>query len=282
MRSGEEIQRALRAFSATWQGFRGGERAEAQTFLNDLLACYGTDRRAVGVQFELFTALGAGFMDMLWPELCLVEMKAPSVPVASAQGQVERYWRATSNHAAGQRAALNKARFVVMARHGKRAMFTWSPREVLASDATKVFAVDNDYCMGLLMSKTHESWSWHQSGTFKADLRYTTTSTFMTLAWPYPVTLLQRERVASASQSLLARRGEICVVEQIGLTTLYNAVQEGAWADLKALHLELDRAVAACYGWPARVAQDDDEIVRRLTDLNRQIVSGEREYAPFG
>lgn len=85
----------------------------------------------------------------------------------------------------------------------------------------------------------------------------------------------------SGSRRLLARRTEICTTENIGLTKLYNAVDEGAWADLKALHRELDVAVADCYGWPASVAQDDREIVRRLTELNREITEGRREYAPF-
>jgi hypothetical protein len=40
-------------------------------------------------------------------------------------------------------------------------------------------------------------------------------------------------------------------------------------------------AVAACYGWPAAVAQDDAELVRRLTELNREIAEGSRPYAPF-
>jgi hypothetical protein len=47
------------------------------------------------------------------------------------------------------------------------------------------------------------------------------------------------------------------------------------------LHRELDEAVAACYGWPKAIAQDDKELVPRLTEFNRQIVEGEREYHPF-
>ena len=31
-------------------------------------------------------------------------------------------------------------------------------------------------------------------------------------------------------------------------TKLYNAMDEGAYVDLKALHRELDEAVADCYG----------------------------------
>lgn len=80
---------------------------------------------------------------------------------------------------------------------------------------------------------------------------------------------------------MLARRSEICRTENIGLTALYNAMDEGAYSDLKALHKTLDEAVADCYGWPKSIAQDDAEIVTRLTELNRQITQGERMYTPF-
>jgi hypothetical protein len=144
-----------------------------------------------------------------------------------------------------------------------------------------VFVFDDDYSMGMLSSSVHSAWAWARSSTLKADLNYTPSTAFETFPWPDPVTEEQRERVAEASRRLIARRQEICVAEGLGLTRLYNLVDEGAYADLKALHRELDEAVAACYGWPRSVAQDDDEIVRRLLKLNQEIVSGDRPYAPF-
>ncbi len=50
--SGEEIRRNLAEFAARWGGYQGTEKAEAQIFLTQLLACYGTDRQAVGARFE--------------------------------------------------------------------------------------------------------------------------------------------------------------------------------------------------------------------------------------
>jgi hypothetical protein len=44
----DEIRRRLGEFAARWGGYHGSERAEAQTFLNELLACYGVDRQAAG------------------------------------------------------------------------------------------------------------------------------------------------------------------------------------------------------------------------------------------
>jgi hypothetical protein len=104
----------------------------------------------------------------------------------------------------------------------------------------------------------------------------------MTFPWPYPVTERQRELVGEASRKVIARRQEICAENNLGLTKLYNLVDEGAYADLKALHRELDEAVTAAYGWPKAIAQDPAEIVRRLLQLNQEIAVGERPYAPFG
>jgi hypothetical protein len=80
---------------------------------------------------------------------------------------------------------------------------------------------------------------------------------------------------------LIVRQQEICEENSFGLTTLYNRLDEGAYTDLKALHGELDEAVAAAYGWPKAVTQDGDEVVQRLLILNREIAVGAREYDPF-
>ena len=86
-------------------------------------------------------------------------------------------------------------------------------------------------------------------------------------------------RIADVSRRLYARRSEICLERQIGLTKLYNQMDDGAWRDL---HAELDEAVAAAYGWPRAAAHDTHETNRRLLELNRQIAVGECDYHPFG
>jgi len=118
--SGEEIQQALREFVATWVGYTGTEKSEAQTFLNQLFACYGGDRRALGAKFEDFRT-SAGFMDLHWPGRCIVEMKAPSRELSVAQRQVERYWRESSDLEAG----IKAARYVVICNF--RQFEIWEP-----------------------------------------------------------------------------------------------------------------------------------------------------------
>ncbi len=164
---------------------------------------------------------------------------------------------------------------------GKRILFCWCDPWTCPSNAMNVFAFSDDFSMGILCSSSHLIWARAQSSTMRTDIRYTPTSAFETFPFPCPVTDVQREAVAEASRTLVARRSEICLDRQIGLTKLYNQMDEGAWADLRALHRRLDEAVAAAYGWPASIAQDADETNRRLLELNRAIAAGERPYAPF-
>ncbi len=91
--TGEEIKRNLVEFARKWSLYEGIKRAEAQTFLNELFAAYGQDRYEVGAHFEEPQA--GRFLDLLWPRVCLVEMKRPSeaTNLAKHRTQALDYWR---------------------------------------------------------------------------------------------------------------------------------------------------------------------------------------------
>lgn len=199
----------------------------------------------------------------------------------SRKARREKWWL-FGEQAIGMRSALmGLPRYIGAGRVGKRLLLTWCEPWTCPSDLIYVFAFDDDYSMGVLSSFTHSAFARSQSSTLEDRLRYTPTSAFLPFPWPYPVADEQRERVAEASRRMIARRQEICAEQQFGLTKLYNLVDDGAYTDLKKLHRELDEAVAACYGWPKTVAQDKDEIARRLLILNAEIVEGKRVYDPF-
>jgi hypothetical protein len=76
----------------------------------------------------------------------------------------------------------------------------------------------------------------------------------------------------------VSRRQEICASEGIGLTTLYNQCDDGAWADLMDLHRELDLAVLGAYGWDDLQPGQQVEINHRLFALNAEIIGGRVAY----
>lgn len=91
--SAESIRQNLVAFGEKWSLYQGSERAEAQTFLNELFACYGQNRQAVGARFE--EAQQGKFLDLIWPGVCLVEMKRPSEAgrLQAHRRQALDYWQ---------------------------------------------------------------------------------------------------------------------------------------------------------------------------------------------
>ncbi|MEO7348922.1 MAG: type IIL restriction-modification enzyme MmeI, partial [Terrimesophilobacter sp.] len=193
----------------------------------------------------------------------------------------DRWWLFAEPRTAMRKKLTDNTVYAAAARHSKRFAIVWVDSTTLASDATNAFAFDDDYSMGILLSRAHDAWAWARSSTLETRLRYTPTTVFETFPWPDPVTPAQREVVAAASVALYERRSALCLEHNIGLTALYNLMDDGGFADLAALHRVLDEAVAAAYGWPKSVAQNPEELVKRLTDLNRQITEGTRTYSPF-
>lgn len=178
-------------------------------------------------------------------------------------------------------AVAGLGRYITSTLTGKRLLFTWADPAWCPSNLVGVFAFDDDYAMGVLCSRAHTAWVWSWSSTLETRLRYTPSTAFETFAWPPNPTPKQRDAAAAAARALLARRSEIVTERQIGLTTLYNQVEDGAWTDLQVLHRTLDHAVTDCYGWPRDTAQDDPGLVSRLGLLNAQITAGDTDYQPF-
>jgi hypothetical protein len=192
----------------------------------------------------------------------------------------EHWWLLGRPVLAMRRALLPLSRYIAGIAQGKRILFAWQEPSTCPSNLTNVFAFGDDYAMGVLSSTTHGEWARTQSSTLEDRIRYTPTSAFETFPWPDPAPN-QRQQIGSLSRAIIERRQAVCVERGIGLTALYNEVDDGAYADLREVHGQLDRAVAAAYGWPASVASDPDESNRRLLDLNRRVAAGEVAYSPF-
>jgi len=188
------------------------------------------------------------------------------------------YWWQFERPRIGMQAALGGlTRFIAANAQGKRIHFTWQAASTCPSNLTNVFAFDDDYSMGALLTSMHQEWARAQSSTLEDRFRYTPTSAFETFPWPQP-TDEQREGIADAGRQLLARRSAICLEREIGLTKLYNEVDDGAYRDLADLHRMLDEAAAEAYGWPKSAAHDSAESNRRLLELNLSIAAGQTPY----
>lgn len=171
-------------------------------------------------------------------------------------------------------------RFIAGSATGKRILFVWCELDWRPSNSTNVIALDSDFAMGVLTSRIHTDWAAKKSSTLEDRIRYTPTSAFDTFPWPQ-ASSDQRERIGHLVVELLALRSTLCREHGIGLTPLYNAVDEGAFSALRDAHAALDLAVIAAYGWSSALLDDIKARNHALFDLNTAIVAGHVRYEPF-
>jgi len=165
-------------------------------------------------------------------------------------------------------ALAKRERFIASPASGRQHLFDWLPVETLPAYSLVVIARDDDYCFGVLHSKIHERWTRR----FQAQAPE---ARFDTFPFPWaPATPLgkltraqeeQRAAIAGAARTLDATRRQWLgdrSNRRHTLTALYNA--QPTW--LRQTHAALDETVAAAYGWPGDLP--DDDILARLFALN--------------
>jgi hypothetical protein len=196
--------------------------------------------------------------------------------------QMKRWWQFWNTRSALREHLASMERFACASRHGKRFVAAWARTEWDPSDACVAFVIDDDFGFGILNSKFHQQWATEHSSTIGDLLRYTPTSAFETFPFPSRTRSDLADAVCDAARTIHALRRHWCGQQRVGLTAVYNLMDEGGVTDLKAAHDELDRAVAAAYGWDPSILSDESAILDALYDLNARIASGDIPYDPFG
>ena len=199
------------------------------------------------------------------------------------------------------RAIGSLARYIATVRHSKHRAFVWVDRRICPDSALVAIARDDDTTFGILHSRFHEAWSLRRGTSLEDRPRYTPTTSFESFPFPEGLTpnipaseyahQPQAIAIAEAARRLVelrdrwlnppewvewvdepvpgfpkraVARNEAAEKElrKRTLTNLYNARPQ--WLD--DAHKALDAAVAAAYGWPPHIAQE--EALRRLLALN--------------
>lgn len=191
------------------------------------------------------------------------------------RGSYRRNWWRFAEPIREMRSSLDGLRrYIAAPAQGKRIVFVWADAWTCPSNLTTVFALDDDFSMGVLTSGGHTAWLRAQSSTLENRTRYTTSSVFTTFPWPDRNEAAPS--VAAAARELTRRRDELCMEHSIGLTDFYNLVEDGAFADVARLHRQLDDAVCDAYGWPRGLIADDWNA--RLLELNKRITASDVQY----
>ncbi|MEH0557309.1 Eco57I restriction-modification methylase domain-containing protein [Streptomyces sp. B21-101] len=164
---------------------------------------------------------------------------------------------------------------LALSRHSSAVLPVRVENDMVFSDATVVFALEDFASLAFLSSSTHTIWAVRYGSTIRRDVRYTPSDVFLTLPRPNSTPEMERlgERLDSERRELMLDRGW-------GLTTTYNHVHDPADRDpkvqvLRELHAEIDAAVLAAYGW----SDLDLEIGHHLTKIGtRWTVSKEARF----
>ncbi|HAF81924.1 MAG TPA: class I SAM-dependent DNA methyltransferase [Brevundimonas sp.] len=217
----------------------------------------------------------------------------------------ELWWRYQEPQQKLRSSIAKLDRYIGSPRVAKYRLFRWLHSSVVPDSAIVGIARDDDTTFGILHSRFHELWSLRM-GTWLGvgnDPRYTPSTTFETFPFPKGLTpnipaadYAEDPRavaIAEAARDLNAKREawlnpvdlvriepEVVpgypdrilpvsddaakVLKTRTLTNLYN--QRPEWLDMA--HRRLDAAVAAAYGWPADLT--DDQVLEHLFALNQE------------
>ena len=120
------------------------------------------------------------------------------------------------------------------------------------SDAVVVFATDSYADQAVLSSSMHQYWAITRGSGMRGDPRYTPSDVFETFPRPQ-----NTDALAAIGKTLDEERREIMMRRQLGLTKLYNLVNDTDVSDssdadvarLREIHRQLDETVMVAYGW---------------------------------
>ena len=165
---------------------------------------------------------------------------------------VNQWWKFYNSRPAMRKAIANLEEVLVIALVSKTVMPVRVPTGQVFSHMLGVFATDFYAQQALLSSSAHQDWAVAYGSTLETRARYTPSDVFETFPRPEPTPELE-----AVGRALDTERREIMLRRELGLTALYNLVNDphqeaGADPDvdrLRAIHVELDAAVAAAYGW---------------------------------
>jgi hypothetical protein len=164
----------------------------------------------------------------------------------------ERWWQ-YAEKGRGLRAALEGLDFaIVLTRVSDTLMPARVPCNQLFSDRLTVFASDSFSLLAILSSSLHVNWAIRYGTTHETRATYNPNAVFETL--PLPTV---DENLSGIGKELDGRRREIMERRNLGLTDLYNLVNDSAISSsrdpdittIRSIHSGVDKIVVDAYGW---------------------------------
>ena len=161
----------------------------------------------------------------------------------------ERWWQFAERAPELYRTIAGMERVFAGVLHTKHWSVAVYETRVIYSHALVVFALEDYASLGLLESFIHEAWAREYSGSLETRMRYTPSDCFETFPFPPDINGL-----LPIGQTYNHHRCQMMLSRQEGLTKTYNRFHSPSESTsdiqkLRDLHVEMDIAVAAAYGW---------------------------------
>ena len=164
----------------------------------------------------------------------------------------ERWWQFAELARGMRKAIVNLDEVLAIALVSRTVMPMRVATGQVFSHKLAVFATGSFVDQAVLSSSMHQMWAIKYGATMRADVNYSPSDVFLT--FPFPKST---EWLAEIGRTLNAERKEIMLRRDLGLTKLYNLVNDpdiasSADADvarMREIHVELDGAVMDAYGW---------------------------------
>ena len=248
--------------------------------------------------------------DYLTPFAYVEETVKPIRITNNRPARASKWWQHGEKRPAMRSALNGLTHYIATPETAKHRFFVKFPITIAPEHSLIVIPRQDDVTLGILSSRIHCLWSLAKGGRMGMgnDPRYNASLTFETFPFPNDFDFTTKDifagetlqEIAKAAYDLTEWREkwlnpegwlnwETTPDEQAAglpprpvpkpehaaawkkrtLTNLYNEMPAG----LKIRHSQLDHAVAAAYGWETDIS--DDEVLRRLLELNKQRSSGE-------
>ncbi len=164
----------------------------------------------------------------------------------------ERWWQYAEKRPAMRAAISPFEHVIVIAQVSSTLQPQIVPTGQVFDAKLVVFASDDLALFAVLSSSVHRDWVVRNGTTMRTDSTYTPSTVFET--FPCPISTVG---LIDAGRILDGERRAIMLERNLGLTKLYNRINDPALADaedpnvarLREIHVELDKAVMAAYGW---------------------------------
>ncbi|MHB8135975.1 MAG: Eco57I restriction-modification methylase domain-containing protein [Anaerolineaceae bacterium] len=161
----------------------------------------------------------------------------------------EKWWQYAERQANLLERTSKLEKVLVKAKTSKTWAFGFIEPDIIYSTAVIGFVFEDFLHYAVLQSSIHQIWAEKYASTLKSDMAYTPTDCFENFPFPELKDIL----IENGEEYYLFRR-EVMLANQEGLTSTYNRFNNPKEKStdivhLRELHVEMDNAVAAAYGW---------------------------------